>query len=112
MTPAHALRNAIEEWEQSSLLRLPHSSLTFDRDKPIGAGSEKLVFKGVLQVGGPQPITCAVLKMRNHACETEVPYISLVEKFMNHMITITMTVITPTYLQLQLEFYWMFVSNA
>lgn len=71
ITPAHALRNAIEEWEASHLMVISRSNLTLEEPE-IGGGSFKKVYRGQLAVpGAPQPMRVAVLQMRTGKCDTE-----------------------------------------
>lgn len=67
LLPAHALRNAIEEWQQANCKLILRSALTFrDPEDRIGVGSFKLVFKGALRLpGSPRSTTVAVLQVRS-----------------------------------------------
>jgi serine/threonine protein kinase len=67
---AHALRNAIEEWEASHLLKIPRESLVIGEE--VGAGSFKVVHRALLSVpGAPQPMVVAALKMRRGLNDAE-----------------------------------------
>jgi hypothetical protein len=74
IVPAHALRNAIEEWEEQRCRLISRADLTpvastaphdprsgFDRATQIGVGSFKEVHRGLLSVpGAPRNIAVAV----------------------------------------------------
>lgn len=70
IVPSHALRNAIEEWEASHLMKISRGSLELEAE-PIGAGSFKRVYRAQMSLpGAPRPITVAVLVMRLGSCNT------------------------------------------
>ena len=67
LTPNHALRNAIEEWQRENCQLIPRAALTFrDPEDQIGTGSFKRVFKATLRLAGsPRAVTVAALQVRN-----------------------------------------------
>ena len=67
LTPNHALRNAIEEWNKKAakdFKLVPHSAISMGRQ--IGKGAFKSVYEG--QFKGQR---VAVLKLRAGSCDTE-----------------------------------------
>jgi serine/threonine protein kinase len=70
-----ALRQAIEEWEEAYAMQIRRSDIEID-SRPIGQGSFKTVFKGMLRVAGsPCKLKVAVLKIRNlQSCTTEFKF--------------------------------------
>ena len=65
LTPNHALRNAIEEWQQENCKLIPQTAFRDPADQ-IGTGSFKRVFKATLRLAGsPRAVTVAALQVRN-----------------------------------------------
>ena len=69
VTPNHALRNAIEEWEETHCKTIARGALSpalFNAATQIGVGSFKEVHKATLSVPGAQaPTAVAVMRVRD-----------------------------------------------
>ena len=67
LTPNHALRNSIEEWQEDNCKLIPRTALAFrDPEDQIGAGSFKRVFRATLRLpGSPRAVTVAALQIRD-----------------------------------------------
>ena len=67
LVTAHALRNAIDEWQEANCKLVPRSALAFrDPEDQIGAGSFKRVFRATLRLAGsPRPSVVAALLVRD-----------------------------------------------
>jgi len=74
LTPNLALRNSIQEWQETYGMHLRRADIEMG-GRPIAAGSFKTVYKGSLRMHAPgvvsQTVTVAVLKMRRGDCSTE-----------------------------------------
>ena len=75
LVPNLALRQAIEQWQESHGMHVRRPDIAMDA-QPVAAGSFKTVFRGTLRVHmrgeASRNITVAVLKMRRGDCATEV----------------------------------------
>ena len=74
LTPNIALRQAIEEWEQTYALHVRRADIELE-DPPLASGSFKDVYRGTLRRrmrdGASRKVPVAVLKMRRGDCATE-----------------------------------------
>lgn len=74
LTPNHALRNAIEEWQESYAMRVRRGDIELEQ-RPLATSPFKTVYKGKLrlqvQQGAARIVTVAVLKMRRGDSATE-----------------------------------------
>ena len=75
LVPNLALRQAIEQWQESHGMHVRRPDIAMDA-QPVAVGSFKTVFRGTLRVHmrgeASRNITVAVLKMRRGDCATEV----------------------------------------
>ena len=75
LVPNVALRQAIEQWQESHGMHVRRPDIAMDA-QPVAVGSFKTVFRGTLRVHmrgeASRNITVAVLKMRRGDCATEV----------------------------------------